>query len=786
MTETYLCLPLRDTLMLPGMIRAVSVGRATSVATLDQHLEHNAPLVVVPQRDPTEEDPLSARLALVGTLVRTLQVSRLPDGTARVLLEGTARMVRRSELTLSDGVTVAEFADPGERRGKATPKGDGKAGREVLIALSRQLRELHAEYLTSQGFSPDEQESLTNDNEPPHVVADHVGGSLELEWSERLQVLEELDTERRLRLLLDLAVTAVAEQRVIAEVQQKVQAAMDANQKEYHLKEQLKTIRAELGEAAGPEGEADALEAKVKALDMPEAVRAEALREIARLRRIQTDSAEYNIARTWLETVCDFPWSKVTQDDTALDRAQAVLEEDHYGLEKVKERILEYLAVRQLRADAKGAIRCFVGAPGVGKTSLGRSIARSLGRTFARVSLGGIKDESEIRGHRRTYVGALPGRIVRAMIRAGSRNPVIVLDEIDKVGADFRGDPASALLEVLDPEQNSSFSDHYMDVPVDLGQVLFIATANVVDPIPAALTDRFELIELPGYTDEEKLAIAKRFLLPRLAEEHGLPPDRVKVDTQALQRVISDYTREAGLRNFNRALAGLFRKCARKVVEGHQGTLRITAAGVEKMLGPPRYVKEIDDRDEQPGVVIGLAWTATGGDILYIECLKMEGPPGLKLTGSLGDVMKESAEAALSWLRAHASVIGLTDEAFKAHFHLHVPAGAIPKDGPSAGVSMVTALASRLTGRPVRPRLAMTGEITLRGKVLPIGGVKEKVLAARRAGIRVVVLPKHNAKDLVDIPAEVQRDVQFRFVETITEVIEQALEPAATEVIPEA
>ena len=774
MTEPYLCLPLRDAILLPGTIRAVTVQRPTSLATLDQHLDHSAPLLCVPQIDPAEEDPLSARLATVGTLVQVIQVTRLPDGTAHALLTAGPRWNRRSDLRVLDGVTVADFEDIPD-----APPAGAKPDRRLLTALARQLRELHDEYLSGQGFSADEQENLGSGKEPPGSFADYVGGSLDLDWAERLTILHELDTEKRLRALIDLAVTAVAEQRISAEVQAKVQAAMDQNQKEYHLKEQLKAIRVELGDAAGPEGEADQLEAKVQALDMPDAVRAEALREIGRLRRIPSDSAEYNIARTWLETLCDFPWSKVTQDDTGLDRAAQVLEEDHYGLDKVKERILEYLAVRQLRADARGAILCFVGAPGVGKTSLGRSIARALGRTFARVSLGGIKDESEVRGHRRTYVGALPGRIVRAMIRAGSRNPVIVLDEIDKVGADFRGDPASALLEVLDPEQNSAFSDHYMDVPVDLGQVLFIATANVVDPIPPALTDRFEIIEIPGYTEEEKLSIARRFLLPRLAEEHGLAADRVRFDTQALQRVIQDYTREAGLRNFNRSLAGVFRKCARRVVEGHAGTLRITATQVEKMLGPPRYFKEIDDRDEQPGVVIGLAWTATGGDILYIECLRMDGQPGLKLTGSLGDVMKESAEAALSWLRAHASATGLNDDAFKAHFHLHVPAGAIPKDGPSAGVSMVTALASRLTGRPVRPRLAMTGEITLRGKVLPIGGVKEKVLAARRAGIREVILPRHNAKDLVDIPAEIRRDVQFRFVDTVIDVLDHALEPAS-------
>jgi ATP-dependent Lon protease len=769
MPAPFLVLPLRDAIILPGSVRAVAVTKPTSVSALEQHLDHNAQLIAVPHRDPAEEDPLHARLSNVGTVVRALQVTDLPDGTARVLLEGLGRMVRTTDLSVTEGVTLAHFDDPTEAR----------ADKRLLTALSKQMAELHEEYLSSQGFTPEEQEAMRIRPDQANRYADQIAGNIDLDWTERLSVLEEPDTEKRMKLVLDLLVTAIAEQRIQTEIQTKVQAAMDQNQREYHLKEQLKAIRTELGDAAGPEGEADQFEERIKALEMPDAVRAEALREVGRLRRIQSDSAEYNIARTWLETVCDYPWGKATEDSASLGRAQEVLDEDHFGLAKVKERILEYLAVRQLRKDAQGAILCFVGAPGVGKTSLGRSIARALGRTFQRVSLGGIKDESEIRGHRRTYIGALPGRVIRAIIRAGSRNPVIVLDEIDKVGADFRGDPASALLEVLDPEQNSAFSDHYMDVPVDLSQVLFIATANLADPIPSALLDRFEIIELPGYTEEEKLQIAKRFLLPRLAVDHGLTAEQVKFDPSALQRVVRDYTDEAGLRNFNRNLASIFRKAARRVVEGHEGPLRITSAAVEKFLGPAKYIADIDDRDEQPGVVIGLAWTATGGDILYIECVKMEGQPGLKLTGSLGEVMKESAEAALSWLRAHSSSIALTDESFKAHFHLHVPAGATPKDGPSAGVSMATALASRLTGRPVRPRLAMTGEITLRGKVLPVGGVKEKVLAARRAGVRVVILPRHNMKDLVDIPPEVRRDVEFVPVDTILDVLERALEPAA-------
>jgi ATP-dependent Lon protease len=768
MPNVHLALPLRDLVLLPGMIRAVAVGRPGSVTAVQQHVDDAASLVAIPQRDPAEEEPRHARLAEVGVACRVLQVTWMPDGTARVLLEGLERMRRTSEVTLVDGVTAAQFAKLPEVR----------RDRKTLSALARELITTHQEWMAAQGLSADEQETLIIPTDPPGRIADQIAGMLESPWADRIAVLEEADPEARLKLVIEHVTVTIAQLRISADINAKVQAAMDGNQREYHLKEQLKAIRTALGEAGGSEGDADSFEARVRGAGMPPAVEAEALREVARLRRIQSDSAEYNIARTWLETVCDFPWSTATQDDTGLANAQTVLDDDHFGLEKVKERIVEYLAVRQLRADARGAILCFVGAPGVGKTSLGRSIARALGRSFARVSLGGIKDESEIRGHRRTYVGALPGRIVRAIIRAGTRNPVIVLDEIDKVGADFRGDPASALLEVLDPEQNNAFSDHYLDVPVDLSQVLFIATANLIDPVPAALTDRFEIIEIPGYTEEEKLAIARRFLLPRLAEEHGLAPERARFDTPALQKVIQDYTSEAGLRGFSRSLASVFRKVARKVVEGHEGPLRITAPSIERYLGPPRYIQEVDDRDEQPGVVIGLAWTAAGGDILYIECLRMSGTPGLKLTGSLGDVMKESAEAALSWLRAHAERIGATEEDFKHHFHMHVPAGATPKDGPSAGVSMVTALASRITGRAVRARLAMTGEITLRGKVLPVGGVKEKVLAARRAGVRTVLLPRHNGKDLVDIPAEVRRDVTIELVDTLDDVLRLALEPA--------
>jgi ATP-dependent Lon protease len=574
--------------------------------------------------------------------------------------------------------------------------------------------------------------------------------------------------------LIDHCATALAAQQVGIEVSARVQQAMDKGQREYHLREQLKAIRAELGDQ-GVDAEADAFEAKLLAADVPPEVLAEAMREVERLRRIHVDSAEYSIIRTWLEAVCDLPWQKATTDTADLQHAQHVLDEDHFGLASVKERILEYLAVRQLQPDSKGPILCFIGPPGVGKTSLGRSIARALGRSFGRIALGGVKDETEIRGHRRTYIGALPGRITRALTRAGTRNPVLVLDELDKVGNDVRGDPASALLEVLDPEQNSAFVDHYLDIPVDLSQVLFIGTANVIDTIPPALQDRLEIIEIPGYIEEEKVAIARRFLLPRVAQSHGLVGKNVSVTTAAVERVIQEYTREAGLRELDRQLAKLHRKVARKIVEGHDKGVRISETSIPRYLGPPRFFPELAERVDQPGVVTGLAWTASGGDILFIEATRMTGTAGLKLTGSLGAVMKESAEAAMSWLRTHATEYNLDPSIFESLFHLHVPAGAIPKDGPSAGVTMVTALASVCTGRKVRALLAMTGEITLRGKVLPVGGVKEKVLAARRAGVKQVILPRHNSTDIEDVPEALRRDLTFHFVETVPEVLALAL-----------
>jgi ATP-dependent Lon protease len=767
MQPVPVALPLRDIVIFPGTIRTISVGRASSVAAIEHHLTQGAPLVFVPQLDADEEDPMQANLAKVGCIGQVLRAARLPDGSMRVLVEGVERARLKGKLKIKEGATVHAVES------MPTVKEDPLE----VAALSRHLGRLFQEFMVGSGLTPQEQDLLMADPNDPARLADQIAGQLELKVEQRIHLLELPGVLSRQRVLLEELSVNLASQRIANEVNDKVQKAMDQSQREYHIKEQMKILREELGDKYGSEAEADEFEKRVRELGLTPEAEKEALREVDRMRRIHPDTAEYTIARTWLETVCELPWKTATTDTTDLGHAQAVLDEDHHGLEKVKERLIEYLAVRQLKPDHKGAILCFVGPPGVGKTSLGRSIARALGRNFGRIALGGIKDETEIRGHRRTYVGALPGRIIRAMARAGSRNPVLVLDEIDKVGADFRGDPASALLEVLDPEQNNAFVDHYLDIAIDLSQVLFICTANLIDPIPHALTDRLEIIEIPGYTEEDKLAIAREYVLPKLGRSHGLTEDQFAISTPALLKTIREYTREAGLRDLERQLATLHRKAARQIVEGRSRKVSITDKSLSRYLGPVKYFQELSERVDQPGVVIGLAWTAAGGDILFVEATRMPGKASLKLTGSLGPVMKESVEAAMSWLRSHASLYEIPPEAFDSEFHLHVPAGAIPKDGPSAGVTMVTALASLVTGRPVRSHLAMTGEITLRGKVLPVGGIKEKVLAARRAGVRTVLLPRHNGNDLEDIPQVLRRDMTFVLVDTVQEVLERALEP---------
>ncbi|MBN94301.1 MAG: endopeptidase La, partial [Deltaproteobacteria bacterium] len=619
---------------------------------------------------------------------------------------------------------------------------------------------------------PPELEALVNSLDEPGRLADYVAGNLPLRISDLQAVVEENDVERRLVLVRE----HLAREREITElnaaIMGNVQSAMDKNQREYWLREQIRAVREELGEYDPTVGEIETLRRRIADRGMPEQVQQEALRELDRMDRMHREAAEYTVARTYIDWLLDMPWGVEHPERRDLDRVQKKLDGDHTGLDEVKERILEYLSVRQLNPGSKGPILCFLGPPGVGKTSLGRSIAGSLGRQFQRISLGGVKDESEIRGHRRTYIGAMPGRIIQAVKRAGSQNPVLVLDEIDKLGNDFRGDPASALLEALDPEQNNEFVDHYLDVPFDLSKVMFVCTANLSSTIPAALLDRMEVIELPGYIEEEKVAIARQHLVPKTRKEHGLKGRQMSLSDAMLKRIIRDYTSEAGVRGLERSLAKIARKVARRVVGGKKGAGQVTAQKLVQFLGPPRYLQDTAERTDRPGIAVGLAWTAVGGDILFIEATRMSGGNrSFKITGQLGDVMKESAETALSWVRANAAEFDIDTARFKDwDLHVHVPQGSIPKDGPSAGITIIVALVSLLTGRQVADDLAMTGEITLRGKILPVGGIKEKVLAARRAGIKHVLIPRQNEKDLLDIPEPLRDTIRTTVIDSVVDV----------------
>jgi ATP-dependent Lon protease len=765
-------LPLRDTVLFPSSFMPLAVARETSVRLIDDAISGSKLIGVFTQRDASVDDPRQDDLHPVGTVSHVHKMFKLPDGSLRLIVQGLSRVV------LEEIVEARPYLR-GRVRG-AVESLEEDDGLEV-DALLRNVRTGFQQVVSLSPLLSEDLQALAGNISEPGRLADFIASSLTtVATSVRQEVLETLDVRARLQALNRMLVKELEVLELGSKIRSQVQSEVGRNQREYFLREQLKAIQKELGEGDEQTKEIDELDEKIEASGMPEGVKKEAHRELDRLARMPVAAAEYTVSRTYLDWLVTLPWQTRTDEVIDLPKTKAILDEDHSGLEKAKDRILEYLAVRKLNPEVKGPILCFAGPPGVGKTSLARSIARSLGRTFVRVSLGGMRDEAEIRGHRRTYIGALPGQIIQGLRRAESRNPVFILDEIDKLGADFRGDPASALLEVLDPEQNASFRDHYLDVPFDLSEVLFITTANVLHPIPPALRDRMEVLEIPGYTEEEKLAIAQEHLVTKQVTNHGLTADQITITEAALAAVIRGYTREAGVRNLEREIGALCRKAARRRAEGDETPLTVTPDVVVELLGAPSYLdEEIEERTKDPGVAIGLAWTPAGGDVLLVEASRMPGTGTLTLTGQLGDVMKESARAALSWFRAHAAAFGADPDFFKsAEIHLHVPSGSIPKDGPSAGVTIATALASELTRRPVRGDIAMTGELTLSGRVLPVGGIKEKVLAARRVGIREVILPRQNEKNVKeDLTDVLRRDLTIHYVQTVDEVLLLALLP---------
>jgi ATP-dependent Lon protease len=767
-------LPLRDTILFPHAVLPLAVARESSVNLIADAVRERKVIGVVTQRDPAVDDPVEADLHRVGTLTHIHKMFKFPDGSLRLVVQGVQRF-RLLQVTQYRPFLKATI----EHVPETVP-----AEQEVEVrALAQSALQLFQRVVELSPTLADELGSLAGNIQEPARLADFVAGSLtSLNTAQKQEILEILDVSARLDrvnkvLAKDLEVLEVGNK-----IQSQVKTELQKNQREYYLREQMKAIQRELGEGDDQQREIEELRQKIEKAGMPEDGKKEALRELDRLAKMSPAAAEYTVTRTYLDWLVSLPWAKRSEGEIDIIKAKEILDNDHYDLEKVKERILEYLAVRKMKPDIKGPILCFLGPPGVGKTSLGRSIASAMGRKFHRLSLGGMRDEAEIRGHRRTYIGALPGQIIQGLRRAESKNPVFMLDEVDKLGADFRGDPASALLEVLDPEQNNTFKDHYIDLPFDLSEVLFICTANVLDTIPPALKDRMETIRLAGYTEEEKLHIARRHLIPRQRDNHGMTAEVVAFGDEALKKLFREYTREAGLRNLEREIASIIRKVARRRAEGVTETVAVTPDRVEEFLGAPYFMREeLEERTTMPGVAIGLSWTAAGGEVLYVEATQMWGEKGLTLTGQLGDVMKESAQAALSWVRAHARKLGIEESFFeRVDLHLHVPEGAIPKDGPSAGVTLATALTSLLTGRQVRPCVAMTGEITLSGRVLPVGGIKEKVLAAHRLGIKEVILPKRNEKAVKeDIAENVRQDLAIHLVSTIEEVLALALLPEA-------
>lgn len=763
-------LAVRDVVIFNYMFLPLFIGREKSVRAVEACLDLGRNLIVCTQRDEGQDDPGVDDLFHIGTLVNVMRMLKMPDGRVKVLVQGAQR-VRVDSFTQVEPYLAANYTVLEE------PAAVMDAEAEAML---RSARELSEKILSLRGVSGVDVMNVLQNVEEPGRLADIIASNLRLRIEEGQRMLECLDPVERLRLVTRHLSKEVEVATMQARIQSSAREGMDKAQKDYYLREQIKAIRQELGEQGGEEE--DDLEALGKALDaagLPRDVRKEADKQMRRLQSMHADSSEATVVRTYLEWLAELPWKKLSRDKLDIPAAAKILDEDHYGLNKIKERILEYLSVRKLNPDSKGPILCFVGPPGVGKTSLGRSIARAMGRKFQRFSLGGMRDEAEIRGHRRTYIGAMPGRIIQALKQAGTRNPVIVLDEVDKVGSDFRGDPSSALLEVLDPEQNHTFSDHYLNVPFDLSRVMFLCTANHLETIPAPLRDRMEVITLPGYTEQEKQTIARRHILPKIIKDNGLAPDDAHIADSAIVRTIREYTREAGLRNLERELSGICRKLARKKAEGKKPPFRVAAGQVPRFLGVPRYVEDEDAAQLPVGTALGLAWTPVGGGVLHIEVTLMKGKGALILTGQLGDVMKESAQAALSHIRSRASEWGIDPE-FNRKFdiHIHVPAGATPKDGPSAGITLTTALLSALSKRPVDASVCMTGEITLSGRVLPIGGLKEKILAGVAHNLKHVIIPRQNTKDLEEMPAELLRRITVHPVSHYDEVPPLALLPA--------
>jgi len=768
-------IPVRDAVLFPRMVMPLQAGRPASLRALEAALEKDHFVLIVAQKDPTIDEVTPNDLHTTGTVVRVLQTVRMPDGSVQMLVHGQhrARILGITQTTPYLRAHVQRISEDVEKTIE-------------VEALMRQVVSQVEQYVEKSQGVPAEVVTLVRNVEEPGALADMIALAPEMDFAQRQDLLETYDPVERLRKVAVFLGKQLEILDLRNKIQAEVQKGMEKTQREFLLREQLKAIQRELGEADPLTAEINELRQAIEAAGMPEEVKARALKEVDRLAAMPQHSPEVGMLRTYIDWLVSLPWSKSTEDRLDLKEAARILNEDHYGLEKVKERILEFLAVRKLSPSLRTPILCFVGPPGVGRTAVGRSSARARGRKFVGIWLGGVREEAEIRGHRRTYIGALPGRIIQGMKNAGVNNPLFVLDEIDKIGMDFRGDPSSALLEVLDPEQNYAFSDHYLEVPFDLSKVMFITTANVLDTIPPALRDRMEVIRIAGYTEEEKLQIAKGYLVPKQLQQHGLTPEQVRFTDEALRHIIREYTKEAGVRNLEREIAAVCRKVARQIAEGQVTSTEVVADDLYKYLGPPRFPFGAEELVDQVGVATGLAWTEFGGDTLAVEATLMDGKPDVILTGQLGQVMQESARAALSYARSHARELGIDPKRFEHQtVHVHVPAGAVPKDGPSAGVTMATAIISAASGVPVRGDVAMTGEITLRGRVLPVGGIKEKILAAHRAGIRTVILPAKNRKGLLDIPEDVRSEMKFVWAEHINDVLAVALRREPATVTPE-